>query len=58
MSTISRQSKNTVPVGKTPVPKYTSWDEHRKAMRLDSEARRTELKRRQVKTVITHRSSE
>jgi hypothetical protein len=58
MSTISRQSKNTVPVGETPVPKYASWDEQREAMRPDSEARRTELKRRQVKTVITHRSSE
>jgi len=58
MPTISRESKTTVPVGKTPVPKYASWDEHREAMLLDSEARRTEMKQRQVKTVITHRSSE
>jgi hypothetical protein len=56
MPTTRRQTKNTVPVGKTPVSKYASWDEHREAMRLDSEARRAELKQRQVKTVIDRRS--
>ena len=58
MSTLSRQTKNTVPVWKAPVRKYASWDDHREAMRLDSEARRMELKQRQDKTVSTRRSPE
>lgn len=46
MSTISGQTKNRVPVGKTPVPKYASWDEHRAAMHAEAEARRAAMERR------------
>ncbi|WP_255198389.1 hypothetical protein [Halorarius litoreus] len=46
MTTFDRQTKNTVPVGQTPVPKYTTWDEHREAMRRDAEGRREAAERR------------
>jgi hypothetical protein len=58
MPTISRQTKNTVPVGETPVPKYSSWYEHREAMRRDAEDRRMSMERRRVKAVINRRSLE
>jgi hypothetical protein len=48
MSTTSRQTKNTVPVGQTPVPKYATWDEHRDAMRDDAETRRATVERRSL----------
>ena len=44
-------TKNTVPVGMTPVPKYASWDEHREAIRRDAEARREEFERRRIQSV-------
>jgi hypothetical protein len=37
------ESKNTVPVGATPVTKYATWDEHREALRREAEARRKEV---------------
>jgi hypothetical protein len=46
MLRINKQSKNTVPVGKTPVPMYASWDEHREAMHQDVEARLAAIGRR------------
>jgi len=58
MPTTSRQIKNTVPVGKTPVSQYASWDEHREAMRRDAENRRTSMERRRVETMINSRSLE
>ncbi len=41
MSTTKRQLEYTLPVGKTPVPKYASWDDHRDALRREAETRRT-----------------
>lgn len=46
MSTISNYLKNKVPVGKTPVPRYASWDEHRDAMHAEAEARQTAMELR------------
>ncbi|WP_152042462.1 hypothetical protein [Salinigranum salinum] len=46
MSTISNHLKNRVPVGKTPVPRYASWDEHRDVMHAEAEARRTAMEQR------------
>jgi hypothetical protein len=58
MPTISGQTKNTVPVGETPIPKYRSWYEHREAMRRDADDRRLLMERRRVKIVINRRSLE
>jgi hypothetical protein len=52
MTTIERQITNTVPVGKTPVPKYATWDELRDAMHRDAEARRTAVERRRYQVAI------
>jgi hypothetical protein len=41
MSTTKGQVENRVPVGKTPVTKYTAWKDHRDALRREAEARRT-----------------
>lgn len=57
MKAFSRQTKNTVPVGMTPVPKYATWDEHREAMRQEAAARRTAMERRRVETVTDYRLS-
>jgi hypothetical protein len=56
MSTISKQTENSVPVGKTPVPKDSTWDEHRDAMHQDATARRTTMERRQARTATKQRS--
>lgn len=37
------KTKNAVPVGATPVPKYATWDQHREALRLDAMERRQEV---------------
>lgn len=58
MSMTIKQSKNTVPVGKTPVPKYATWDEHRDAMRQEAEALRAAMEQRRGKTVTNQRSLE
>jgi hypothetical protein len=55
MTTFSRQIKNAVPVGMTPVPKYATWDDHRDAMRQEAAARRTAMGRRRVETVSNYR---
>jgi hypothetical protein len=55
MTTFSRQTKNPVPVGMTPVPKYATWDDHRDAMHQEAEARRTAIERRRVETVSNYR---
>jgi len=51
MAYTPKLAKNAVPVGMTPVPKYTSWDEHREAIRRDAEARRERIERRRLQSV-------
>lgn len=48
MTTFDRQTKNTIPVGQTPVPKYATWEAHRDAMRRDAELRREAVDRRSL----------
>lgn len=51
MSTFKNQSKNRVPVGMTPVPKYATWDEHRDALHREAAGRRATARRRIEMTV-------
>ena len=45
----TRTTKNTVPVGATPVSLYDSWEDHREAIRLEAVAFRATAAARQLR---------